>query len=365
MNRKFIRYSLYAVAITYICTFISIKYNKLINENKTIGSRKDKFNFSAKTMNANMTISEDAVTAAEGAFFSPVLNNEGNKILFSNGENIMELNLITKEKRNLTDTGNCYNPVYNRSDNNLVAFARTDGIYVIDLKKNNIRAVVTTNNPEISFAKPNFTKDNSIIYYRVNVTPKSDGHGFAEKEPAIYKVTIDGKHEEKLIDGYNPIVTYDNKNLIYEWKDNLSIMDLETRNVKVIGKGKYASVSHDNKYISFAKYDRDTAPYTKVKNNKKLFIDKEYSNIYIAPINNPSKINKITKEEYEDKSEEIDNWAKETKDIITEQHFLIVSKMSYFDTAWSADNKDLYISCYNADKGDFELLRYDITLKAK
>jgi hypothetical protein len=352
------------VAITYICTFISLKYNKLINENKAIGDRKDKPSSSAKTMNANITTLEDSEIAAEGAFFSPMLNNEGNKILFSNGDNILELNLITKEKRELTDTGNCYNPSYNRSDNNILTFARTDGIYVIDLKKNNIRAVVTTSNPQISFAKPNFTKDNSIIYYRVNVIPKSDGHGFVEKDPAIYKVTLDGKHEEKLIDGYNPILTYDSKNLIYEWNDNLCIMDLESRNVKVIGKGKYASISHDSKYISFAKYDRETAQYGKVKNNK-LFIDKEYSNIYIANINNPNKEYKITQEEYEDESEEIDNWAKESKDSKTEQHFLVVSKMSYFDTAWSADNKYLYISCYNADKGDFELLKYDIAIKAK
>lgn len=360
LNKKFIKYAIFAVSVTYAATYISINDKPKISygDTKEVGS--GKVSASTKNFNINSKKINEHELVAEGAYFTPVLNNEGTKILFSNGDDIFEFDLNKKNTKQLTSTGNCYNPVYNRSDNNIITFARNDGIYTLNIKEKKIKAIVSTSDPEISFAKPNFTREGSIIYYRVKVLPKSDGHGFIEKDPAIYEVTLDGKHEEKVTDGYNPTLSNDGVMVAYEWKDNLCLMNLENKTTKTIDNGKYASISHDGKYISYARYDRDTIKYKKVKSSNNLFVDKEYSNIYIVDISNLKNKHKITKEEYEDKNEDIDSWANDVKKYDTEQHFLVVSKMSYFDTAWSVNNNELYVSCYNADKGDFQLIKFNI-----
>jgi hypothetical protein len=102
-------------------------------------------------------------------------------------------------------------------------------------------------------------------------------------------------------------------------------------------------------------------PYGKAKGYDKLYIDKEYSNIYVIDVNNKQNKFKLTSEEFDNKDIEIESWAKEVKDKGVEQNFLVVSKISYFDTMWSKDDNFIYISVYNTDKGDFELLKFDFT----
>lgn len=362
LNKRFIKYALFAVVITYSCAYISSNYKIKTSNTKIHEIGGGKVSVNSQTLIEDNKNRSNFELVAEGAFFTPVVNNTGSKILFSNGNDILELELQTKKIRKLIDKRSCFNPIYNRNNSSIV-FARSDGIYLYDIEKRLIKSVVTSSDPQISFAKPNFTNDGAIIYFRGKVIPKNEAHGFIEKEASVYKISIDGKHEEKLTDGYNPTITNDCKKLIYELKDNLYIMDLESKKTEIIDNGKYASLSHDGKYISYAKYERDITKYIKGKVSDKLFIDKEYSNIYIAEILNPKNKHKITIEEYGEKEQEIDDWAKTNKNKNTEQHFLVVSKMAYFDTAWSLDNNELYISCYNAEKGDFELLKYYIKKK--
>lgn len=300
---------------------------------------------------------------SEGAYFTPCLNNDGTKILYSSGNDIYELDLVKNNIKQLTTLGNCYNPVYYEKDNNLIAFARNDGIYLMDISKNDIKKVTGSKDSKISFAKPNFTAEGDLIYFKVSVHPREDGHGFVEKNPSINRINKDGKNDIKLIDGYNPLLFKDGKTLIYEMDDNLYLMNFDTNDKKLIDTGKYAAFSDDGKYISYTKYERKTVPYTKIKGKSNLFVDKEYSNIYIAEVNNLKNKYKLTEEEFEDREKEIEEWANATKDYKTEQHFLIVSKVAYFDSLWSKNNENIYMSVYNSDKGAFELIKKELSLK--
>lgn len=312
---------------------------------------------------ASIKDTASSTLVAEGTYFTPCLNNDGTKMLYSSGDDIYELDLAKNNIKQLTALGNCYNPVYYGKDNNLIAFARNDGIYIMDIAKNNIKKITGSENSEAFFEKPNFTSEGDLIYFKVTLRPKEDGNGFVQENPSINKISKDGKKDIKLVEGYKPVLFKDGKTLAYEMDDKLYLMDLETKDRKFIDSGKYASFSEDGKYISYTKYERDTIPYTRIKGKKKLFIDKEYSNVFIVEINNTKNKLKLTKEEFEGRDKEIEEWAKETKDLETEQHFLVVSKIAYFDTMWSKDNKTIYMSIYNSDKGSFELIKQELPQK--
>jgi hypothetical protein len=358
LNKKFLKYSITAIVVTYTALFININYSskygkpsskQSIKTNKVSASVLDIFKDENK-----------AVLISEGAYFTPCLNSEGVKLLYSSGDDIYELDLVKNDIKQLTYMGGCYNPIYFSRDNNTITFARNDGIFIMDINKKDIKKIIGSDKPETSYAKPNFTPEGDIIYFSVTVLPRQDGHGFIEKNPAIYRVSRDGKTNEKIIEGYNPALSADGKNLLYELGDNIYVMNLESKQSKLIDSGKYASWSNSGKYISYSKFERGVNPYSKVRSAKKLFIDKEYSNIFIADLDNLKNKEKVTKEEFEDRNIEIKDWAKDIQDSSAEQHFLLVSKIAYFDTVWSKEDKELYISCYNGDKGAFELIKYNI-----
>jgi hypothetical protein len=351
MNRKFIKYGIVAVVLTYSAVFINMNYGHKHNEN--IG----KVSASAVSISSKDYVPD---LIAEGGYFTPCMNSEDNKLLYSSGDDIYQLDLSKNDVTQLTTMGNCYNPVYYEKDNNIIAFARNDGIYKMEISSKKITKVIGTENPQISFAKPNFTPEEDIIYFRITVLPSPDGHGFMEKDPSIYKLTKDGKSEIKLLEGYNPVLSKDGKNLLYELKDNIYVMNMETKESKFVDQGKYAAWSNSGKYVSYAKFDRESKPYTKLSAKRKLFIDREFSNIYLADLSNLKTKTKLTSAEFDNRDEEIESWANDAKDNSGEQHFLVVSKTAFFDTEWSKDDNELYVSVYNSDKSNFELLKYKL-----
>lgn len=358
LNKRFFKYSLAAVVFTYSAVALSLNLHKIKSDN--ISFKKNEVKASILEVNEKEQL---PVLVAEGTYFTPCLNSDGTKFLYSSGDDIFEMDLIKNDITQLTVLGNCYNPVYYEKDNNIIAFARNDGIYLMDITKKSIKKIVESENPQVSFAKPNFTPEGDIIYFKVTVLPREDGYGFTEKEPAIYKVSKDGKNEAKIIEGYNPLLVRDGKSLIYESGNDIFLMDLESKNKKLIDSGKYASLSNSGKYISYAKFERESEPYKKVKGKKNLFIDKEYSNIVIANVDDVKDKYRLTKEEYENREEEIKSWASDIQETSTEQHFLVVSKIAYFDSVWSKDDSELYVSVYNSDKGAFELVKFKVNKK--
>lgn len=355
MNKRFLKYGLIAIVIIYASVLVSVIYNH------QVGTKLETTNKSVK-VNSRVHYTKTQLLVEEGAFFTPCLNSLGDKFIYSSGDNIYEMDIVTKAIKQLTYIGNCYNPVYYEKDNNTIAFARNDGIYIMDIAKNTTRKLVASNNPQVSYARPNFTMEGDIIYFKVTVLPKPEGYGFIEENPAIYRISKDGKNNEKIIDGYEPILFRDGKKLCYELKNNIYVIDLETRINKLIAVGKYASWSQDGNYISYVKFEKITIPYN-LKQIKKLFIDKEFSNIFVTSVNNPKEKIKITKEEFENRDKELNRWANDLKHTNIDQHFLVSSKLIFFDSIWSKDNKCLYVSQYNGNKGGFELAKYNINIK--
>lgn len=352
MNKKFIKYGAVAVVLTYASVFMSINYNSRLNKNLN--------KVSASTVHFDTTMNSEPISIAEGPFFTPSVSLDGTRLLYSSGDNIYEMDLNTKSVHQLTTIGNCFNPAYSVKDMNLIAFARNDGIYTLDKSKNITKKVVSSENKEVAFAKPSFTPDGNIIYFKVKVLPKPDGHGFVEKDAYINMVSMDGKKIEKLVEGYNPACSKDGRKLIYEVKDKIYILDLQTKQSTFVGEGKYASWSNSGKWVSYTLSSKVTEPYSKYNSGRNLFIDKEFSNIRIVGLFNLETDRKITTEEFEDRSKEIEEWANDVKHTNIDQHFLLTSSKAYFDSTWSKDDKELYVCLYNSSKGGFELVKYNV-----
>lgn len=356
MKKDFIRFSIVAILVTVLALY----FNSLsIEKRKTSMDDKDN-NLSTSVSNLNSYEKNNAIVA-EGIYFNPVLNNEGSKLLFGNGDNIYEMMLSSNEIDQLTKIGGCYNPSYSKDDE-LITFARSNGIYILDRKSNEIKKVISSDDPQKTFAKPNFTPEGDIIYFSVTVQPGPEGHGFVEKEPGIYRISKDGKNNEKIIEGYNPALSNDGIKLAYELKEKIYTLNLQTKENKLIDIGRYASWSPDSNCISYTKFEKQTSTYKKGLWHKNLYLDKDYSNIWIADISSNKKF-KVTKEEFEDKDFEIKEWAKEAIKFNTEQHFLVPSKQSFFDSTWGQKSNELYALRYSSKTSNFELVRYDISLK--
>lgn len=359
MGKKILRYGIITILVLFSTLFISLKYNSNKNLKLEFAS-----NNNAKASISDKDNKHSFELLGEGTYFTPVLNNEGTKLLYSSGDDIYEFDLVKNDVKQITALGSCYNPVYSYKDNNIIAFARNDGIYTMDIKSKSTIKLVSSKESEVTFAKPNFTLEGDIIYFRVSVFPRENGHGFEEKDPSIHRVSKDGEKDEKILNGYNPVLSIDGEKLLYEVGQEIYLMDMKTSHKKLIDKGKYASFSKDGNFISYAKFDRNTVPYRKVKSKTdNLFVDKEYSNIYVADINDTKGKYKVTKEEFENTDKELKDWAEDVNESTAEQHFLVVSKMAYFDSAWGKNNDKLYVSAYNSDKGEFELLQFDIDKK--
>jgi hypothetical protein len=356
MNKRFIKYSMIAITITYTVLFLDINYGASKKEQRIISAEGENQISVSSTNYLNEHREPELVS--EGAYFTPSLNNEGSKLLYSSGDNIYEMDLKSKSIKQLTTMGNCYNPIYFEKDNNIIAFARNDGIYKLNLKTKKIVKIVESKDPMVSFAKPNFTPEGDIIYFKVTVLPRPEGHGFMEKDPSIIKISSDSSVQEKIIEGYNPVLSNDGKQLLYELNNNIYVLNMDTKDSKLVDAGKYAAWSTSGKYISYAKFDRTTTPYKKLKGKKNLFIDKEFSNLYITDLRNLKNKKKITQEEFDNKESDIENWAKSVEDSTAEQHFLVVSKIAYFDSTWSRDDKELFASIYNSSRESFQLVKY-------
>lgn len=358
MNKRFIKYSMVAITITYTALFLDINYGASKKEQSIISTEEDN---QVSVSSANyLNEDRESELVSEGAYFTPSLNNEGSKLLYSSGDNIYEMDLRTMDKKQLTTIGNCYNPVYFEKDNNIIAFARNDGIYKLDLSSKRVIKIVESKDPQVSFAKPNFTPEGDIIYFMVTVLPRPEGHGFMEKDPSIIKISRDSSVQEKIIEGYNPALSHDGKRLLYEINNNIYVLNMDTKDSSLVDAGKYAAWSTSGKYISYAKFDRTTTPYKKLKGKKNLFIDKEFSNLYIADLSNLKNKKKLTQEEFDNKESDIENWAKSVEDSTAEQHFLIVSKIAYFDSTWGGEDKELFASIYNSSRESFQLVKYDV-----
>lgn len=351
MKKEFIRYSIVVILVTLLAVYL----NNLSMEKRNSGPRENKGSTSVSKINED---EKNAVVIAEGIYFNPVFSKDGSKMLFGNGDNIYEMNLSSIETKQLTKIGGCYNPAYSKEEE-LIVFARNNGIYMLDRKSSEVKKIISSDDPQKSFAKPNFTLEGDIIYFVVTVIPGPEGHGFIEKDPGIYRISKAGKNNEKIVEGYNPALSWDGRKLAYELKNKIYVLDLQTKEKRLIDIGKYAAWSKDNNYISYTKFEKKTSPYTKGTWHKKLYLDKDYSNVWVANVNN-NKQYKVTNEEFENKDTEIKAWVKEATKFNVEQHFLVPSKQSFFDSTWGKENNELYALRYSSKTNGFELVKYNI-----
>lgn len=357
-HRKFTYYACLAASmLIFIAVFTSYKISDFKNFPKIIDS--------TKVHASQLYIKEKARLVkiiAKGNIFAPEINPEGKKILFSSEDNIFEMNIDGSNKQRLSNMKNAYSPRYSKEGDKIV-FAKNDGIYIEDLKSGKVNTVIKSKNPYETFDKPNFTAEGSIIYCKTSFENNiNDTLGGTKKVSEISMVDSDGKNNIKLSDGLNPALSKDGKNLAFEEEDKVYVMNIETKEKKLIDDGRQPAWSPSGNYLSYIKTAQEVIKYDKIPDKTNLYLEKQYSSIWISDMKNLGLKYKLTEEEYIQSKEDVDNWAKGVTDTSVDYHFVLSNKYTYYDSSWGNKDTDLY-AVRSSEKEGFELMKFELDSK--
>lgn len=294
--------------------------------------------------------------------FAPVVNPEGTKILYSSNDDMYEMNIDGTGKQKLAGMEKAFTPFYSKEGNKIV-FARNDGIYIKDTISGRISAVIKSKNHSELYSRPSMTSDGQIIYFKAVISPDMISNtGRIKTEAVIYKMDSTGKNKIKIVQGSNPSLSKDGRNLAFEADGKIFVMNLDTKEQKLIDEGKLPSWSPSGKYLSYIKAAEEVTRYDKIPEKTNLYLEKQYLSIWIANLDNLDLKYKLTEEEYVQSEAEIDKWAKETTDTSVDQHFVLSNKYSYYDSSWGTEDKDFY-SVRSSEKEGFELMKFELDYK--
>jgi hypothetical protein len=253
-------------------------------------------------------------------------------------------------KENATKILESYDPRYS-TDGLMLASVKNSGIYIKDMESLDEKKLIAYNDKTEIVNKPNITSSNEIIYYKAEKTNSENG--------AIYKADKTGKESIKIVDGKNPMVSKDGKKVVYESNGKICILELKTNIKTLVDTGKYPSWSDNGKLISYVKEEKETQSYDVNTEKKEVFIEKSYSSLWVFDLTTENTI-MLTNKEVNIDNKGIQSWAGAVKNGSITSNLDLTSKYSYFESAWSVDNKEIsVIRRNNVDKA-FELIKYNL-----
>jgi hypothetical protein len=253
-------------------------------------------------------------------------------------------------KENASKILESYDPRYS-SDGLMLASVKNSGIYIKDMESLDEKKLIAYNDKTEIVNKPNITPSNEIIYYKAEKTNSENG--------AIYKSDKTGKQPIKIVDGKNPMVSKDGEKVVYESDGKICILQLKTNVKTMVDTGKYPSWSDNGKLISYVKEEKETQSYDENTEKKEVFIEKSYSSLWVFDLTTENTI-MLTNKEVNIDNKGIQSWAGAVKNGSITSNLDLTSKYSYFESAWSVDNKEIcVIRRNNVDKG-FQLIKYKL-----
>jgi len=210
------------------------------------------------------------------------------------------------------------------------------GIYIKNLKSSQEEKLVAYDVKTQIVDKPNLTPNDDVIYYKADKV-KLDNGVSSEENGAIYLAVKNGKTPTKIVDGKNPMVSKDGKELVYESEGKIYIQSLGTDTSRYIANGKYPAFSDDGKLVSYVK--EEIEPQSPIAMMAKIAnIEKTNSTLCVI---DPAtgKTQGITDKGVDVEDNSIKSWAGSTT-ISDEANS---SGYSYLQSIWSADNKEVYV----------------------
>ncbi len=260
-------------------------------------------------------------------------------------------------KADVSSTLQLYDSSYSQGENSLVN-VKEGAIYVTDIESSKEKKLVSYDEKTQIVEKPNFTPDNGIIYYKAEKVTKENGD-IVVKNGAIYLTDKNGQESSKLVDGKNPMISKDGKNLAYETDGKIFILNLATKDKRFVDNGSQPAFSNDGNSISYVKEDKETQDYDFNTTKKDVYIKKTSSSLWIFDLATKNTYS-LTNSEVNMDSDSIQSWAAAVKIGSITTNLNVVGKYTYFESIWSSNNKEIYVIRKNNDSKVFELIKFNV-----
>ena len=251
----------------------------------------------------------------------------------------------------------CYDSRYSFDAKRKVS-VKNGGIYIEDIESSVEQKLISYNKNTHVVEKPNFTPDDSIIYYKAEKVNLEDGV-IDEKNGAIYLCDKNGQGSTKIIDGKNPMISKDGKKLVYEAEGKIYILTLSTNAKRLVDIGRYPAWSDDGNLISYVKEEKETQSYDVSTEKKDVYIEKSFSSLWLFDLANEN-TRSLTNNEAKINNNNIESWAEDVRSGNVTSNFDVTSRYSYFESIWSSNNKEVYVIRKNNEAQVFELIKFSL-----
>ncbi|MGH4137244.1 TolB family protein [Clostridium sp.] len=272
----------------------------------------------------------------------------------SNSTNIPKMENV---KEDVSSSLKIYDSSYSLGEKSLVN-VKEGAIYVKDVESSKEKKLIAYNEETQIVEKPNFTPNNEIIYYKAEKVTADNGDSVA-KNGAIYLTDKNGQESSKIVDGKNPMISKDGKNLVYEIDGKIYILNLASRDKRFVDEGKEPAFSDNGNTISYVKEGKETQNYDASTGKKDVYIQKTFSSLWVFDLAT-EKTHSLTDNEVNINNKNIQSWATAVKNGTITSDLEVNSKYSYFESVWSSDNKEIYVIRKNNDLKIFELIKVEL-----
>ena len=268
--------------------------------------------------------------------------------------NVPKMDEVTDEAG---ETLKSYDSRYSFDEKRLVS-VKDGGIYVKDIESSIEKKLISYNVKTQIVDKPNFTPTDGIIYYKAEKVALENG-AIGEKNGAIYLADKNGQESTKLVDGKNPMISKDGRNLVYEADGKIYILTLATNNKRLVDSGKYPAWSENGKLISYVKEEKETQTFDVNTEKKDVYIEKTFSSLWVFDLATEN-ARSLTNKEVTINNNSVESWAEAVRSGNVTSNFDVTSKYSYFESLWSSNNKEIYVIRKNNEAQVFELIKFTL-----
>ncbi|MGV8984440.1 TolB family protein [Clostridium sp.] len=339
-------------------------------------AKDSKSNAIDKTVEKDSKVNEVAITkdtdkansVDKGAIIPESVNKPGEddgvltevmvSIKASNVSNATNIPKMENVKEDVSSSLKVYDSSYSLGEKSLVN-VKEGAIYVKDIESSKEKKLIDYDEKTQIVEKPNFTPNNEIIYYKAEKVTTDDGD-IGAKNGAIYLTDKNGQESSKIVDGKNPMISKDGKNLVYEIEGKIFILNLATKDKRFVDNGKEPAFSNNGNTISYVKEDKETQNYDATTGKKDVYIQKTFSSLWVFDLAT-EKTHSLTDNEVNINNKSIQTWANAVKNGSVTSDLKVTSKYSYFESIWSSNNKEIYVIRKNNDSKIFELIKVELS----
>jgi hypothetical protein len=267
----------------------------------------------------------------------------------------IEVPKMGDEKEETVATLKAYDSRYSLDEKRLVS-VKSGGIYVQDIATSKEKKLVAYNEKTHIIDKPNLTPEDGVIYYKAEKVTLDNGTS-EERNGAIYLTDSSGQGSTKIVNGKSPMISKDGKKIVYEAEGKIYILTLASKDKVLVDNGSYPAFSANGNLISYVKEEMEPQNYDVSNKKNSDSGEKKFSSLWMFDLTKGSP-HMLTNKETNVNNSSIQSWAQVVRSGNIDSDIDI--KYSYYESIWSANNKEIYAIRKNNEAQVFELIKFNL-----